>query len=191
LKILDIGCGHGGLHPFLKPIDASITGIDMAAEVLKVAEQQNPDVTYVPFDGGNIPFDAGSFDAALMVCVMHHVPPSEWHRLLVETKRVLSPSGSLTIFEHNPLNPLTQLVVRSNVIDKDAVLLRRGHLIEMMRAADFAEVTSQYILLTPFEKSWARRLETTMKNMPLGAQYFVTGRVDASSQFSERARQAS
>jgi hypothetical protein len=108
--------------------------------------------------------------------VLHHVPPRKWADLLCETRRVLSPGGSLTVFEHNPLNPLTQLVVRTNVIDKDAVLLRRGHLMRLMAEAGFADLESRYILVTPFENAYARKLETALGSIPLGAQYYVTGR---------------
>jgi len=179
LSLLDVGCGHGAIHPYIKNSVGTLTGIDMAGEVIAMARKQNSGVSYSIFDGEHIPSPDHAYDAALMICVLHHVPPHKCADLLSETRRVLSPGGSLTVFEHNPLNPLTQLVVRTNVIDKDAVLLRRGHLMRLMAEAGFADLKSQYILVTPFENAYTRKLETAMGSIPLGAQYYVTGRQSA------------
>jgi ubiquinone/menaquinone biosynthesis C-methylase UbiE len=176
LSLLDVGCGHGVIHPYIKNSVGKLTGIDMAGEVIAMARKKNSGVSYSTFDGEHIPSPDHGYDAALMICVLHHVPPRKWADLLCETRRVLSPGGSLTVFEHNPLNPLTQLVVRTNVIDKDAVLLRRGHLVRLMAEAGFTDLESRYILVTPFENAYARKLETALGSIPLGAQYYVTGR---------------
>jgi SAM-dependent methyltransferase len=175
ISLLDIGCGHGAIHPFVASSTGKITGIDTAGEVIELAKKQNPANDYFVFDGARIAAADRSFDAALMICVMHHVPPPQWVGLLKEARRVLAPGGSLTVFEHNPLNPLTQYVVRSNVIDKDAMLLRKGLLERLMREAGFSTLESRFILLTPFDNPIARQIEKAMGAIPLGAQYYVSG----------------
>lgn len=66
-RILDVGCGDGSIAALLKKKrpDVSVTGIDvLARERSRIAVQT--------FDGAYIPFDAGSFDVALLCDVLHH-----------------------------------------------------------------------------------------------------------------------
>src|ERR1700680_3133656 len=44
-KLLDVGCGHGLIHPYLAG-SFVITGTDVAGEVLTIAAQQNSGVCY-------------------------------------------------------------------------------------------------------------------------------------------------
>jgi 2-polyprenyl-3-methyl-5-hydroxy-6-metoxy-1,4-benzoquinol methylase len=40
-KILDIGCGHGGMHPYLRSFGFEIVGTEVATEVLSRASSQS------------------------------------------------------------------------------------------------------------------------------------------------------
>jgi hypothetical protein len=64
--------------------------------------------------------------SALSFCVLHHVPPTQWVGFLCEMRRVVRPDGLVCLIEHDPLNPLTKLVVARCEFDRDAVLLRAG-----------------------------------------------------------------
>lgn len=80
--VLDIGCGDGALAASLmqRRNDIHITGVDVLLRPDAKIEVQ-------PFDGAHIPFDDGSFDAALFVDVLHHTDdPSV---LLSEARRVV------------------------------------------------------------------------------------------------------
>lgn len=170
--LLDVGCGHGLIHPHLKQ-DFAITGTDVAGEVLQQAAQQNPEVSYMPYDGVKLPFADGSFDLGLAICVMHHVPPAQWEGFLREMKRVVKPEGGVFIFEHNPLNPLTRYVVASSPLDEGVTLLSNSKLQKLMRAAGFGATHTEHILFTPFSQRFFRWLDRIMKWFPMGAQYFT------------------
>ncbi|WMT72576.1 class I SAM-dependent methyltransferase [Bradyrhizobium sp. Ash2021] len=58
LNILDIGCGNGAIHPFLKSsaLPVKVTGVEVAAQFLDMARQTNPDVDYDVYDGHRLMF---------------------------------------------------------------------------------------------------------------------------------------
>lgn len=175
-KILDVGCGHGYIHPNLRSFGFEVVGVEVATDVLPLARQANPDVTYLGYDGKTLPFAEHNFDVALAICVMHHVPPEQWANFSREMRRVLRPGGIVVIFEHNPLNPLTRYVVANNEIDSDAVLLSARTLRKLLRDADFSAVKSRNILFTPSSNPMLRALEEKISWCPFGAQYYAVGK---------------
>jgi SAM-dependent methyltransferase len=177
LDVLDVGCGNGGLHQFLRPAGISLTGIEVAPQFIEVARQANQDVAYDLYDGHQLPYSTGRFNAAFTVCVMHHVPPEQWLEFVVEMRRVVRPGGLVVIFEHNPYNPITAHIVRTCPIDRDAVLLKPAVLKSIMREGGLEKTTRQFILFTPFRNSLFRRLDRLLRWLPLGAQYVSFGRV--------------
>jgi ubiquinone/menaquinone biosynthesis C-methylase UbiE len=179
VPVLDIGCGHGLIHPFLidRPdLPIELTGIDMAESVVDVARASNPKVSYATYDGTKLPFDDASFSVAYAICVLHHVPPPQWESFLREMQRVVRPGGLVVIFEHNPLNPLTRRVVKSCALDEHAVLLRSGQLKRLLERVDFVDVSQRFILLTPIEGRAFQWLERKLGSLPLGAQHFAVAR---------------
>ncbi|MEP5151712.1 class I SAM-dependent methyltransferase, partial [Planktotalea sp.] len=125
LDILDIGCGHGLVHPYLLEARPSLRlrGVDNAADVIDEARKMNPNVLFDAYNGHRLPYDDRSFDVAFTICVMHHVLPEQRRNFMQEMARVLRPGGLCVVIEHNPLNPLTQYIVRTCPIDENAVIL--------------------------------------------------------------------
>ena len=175
LSLLDIGCGHGFIHKHLKEKNLKITGVEVADEVLTLAQQLNPDAAYIPYDGKKLPFPSEHFDVAITICVMHHVTPSQWQDFLAEMKRVIKKNGIAVVFEHNPYNPVTRHIVANNILDKDAVLLSSFKLKKMMHKAGFNAVQSRNILFTPFGNKLFRWLDKKLGYLPFGAQYYAVG----------------
>lgn len=176
-RLLDVGCGHGFIHPLLNKMGCKVVGVERAAEVLPLAQNANPAIDYFAYDGRKLPFAGQSFDVLLTICVMHHVPPQQWPAFLAEAKRVLRPGGRIIIFEHNPLNPLTRYVVSRNEIDADAVLLSHTRLSSLLKKSGFQGVRSRFILFTPFSQPFFRHAEVFLEWLPFGAQYYATGTV--------------
>lgn len=175
-SLLDIGCGHGLIHTHLANSNLDIMGVEIADEVLDLARKVNPGVKYLSHDGKTLPFEAAQFDIAITICVMHHVPPTEWQSFLNEMKRVLKPGGIAVIFEHNPYNPVTRHIVKNNILDKDAVLLSSPRIKKLMRSTGFDQVETKNILFTPFAHPFFRWLDRTLGFIPFGAQYYAIGR---------------
>ena len=183
LDVLDIGCGHGHIHPYLvqSNVRMNLSAVDVAASVVEEARLTNPTVNYQSYEGERLPYDDASFDAAFTIAVMHHVPPAQWPAFLQEMRRVVRPGGLIAIFEHNPINPLTQWIVRTCPIDENAVLLWSGQLSRLVAQGGFVDVTSRYILFTPLDGPRYRAFDKAIGWLPLGAQYYVSARAPKSS----------
>lgn len=175
-RVLDVGCGHGLIHPYLAEQGFDVVGVDVATEVLDLAREANPGVTYQGFDGTKLPFDTATFDVAVAICVMHHVPPAQWPEFLREMRRVVKPGGIAIVFEHNPYNPLTRYVVASNEMDRGVKLLSSSHLQKLMRDVGLG-ARDRFILFTPFAHPFFRWLDGKLGWCPMGAQYYVAAKV--------------
>ncbi len=176
ISVLDVGCGHGLIHPYLLEQHGSklkLFGVDVASSVIDVAMTNNPNVSYQAYDGISLPYAENTFDITFAICVMHHVPPKEWTNFLKEMKRVVKPNGLVVIFEHNPINPVTRQIVKNCPLDKDAVLIRSKLMTNLMHQSGLRMIKRNYILFTPFDKSFFRKLDNKLRWLPLGAQYYT------------------
>jgi ubiquinone/menaquinone biosynthesis C-methylase UbiE len=183
VEILDVGCGSGSIHPLLleRCPKLLLRGIDVASTSVEIARRAHPKVHYDVYDGAKLPYGTGHFDAAYTICVLHHVPPAERAVFMAEMRRVVRPGGMVGVIEHNPFNPLTQLLVNTCPFDRNAKLLRAAELKKLMRGAGLQEIKSRFIQFTPFAGSFFKRFDRWMGWLPFGAQYLTTARNPAAS----------
>src|ERR1043166_496192 len=174
---LDVGCGIGVLHRYIRDRFARLCAVDVSTGCLEQAARANSGVEYRAYSGAELPFASGEFDFAFAICVLHHVPPEEWLGFIREMARVIRPGGVVCIIEHNPLNPLTQLSVRRCEFDRDAVLLPAWRTARLMANAGLREIDNRYFLLLPSAAAPARAIERGLTRVPLGAQYITCGGV--------------
>jgi len=174
--LLDVGCGIATLHPYLRGLFDHVSGVDVSAPCIAEAAQRCPDNSYrIAAPGAPLP--GGPYDVTLAVCTLHHVPPAQWRAFVADMVRVTRPGGLVAIIEHNPLNPLTRLAVHRCPFDADAVLLRAGATEALLREADARAIETRFFLLLPSKARLARRCETLVGALPLGAQYLTSARV--------------
>jgi len=176
---LDIGCGVGVMHPLLLGRVGRLSGVDVSEDAIRDAAAANAQVHYEVQRDDALPFADASFDVCSTVCVMHHVPPPDWEAFVAEAFRVTRPGGLFAVYEHNPINPLTRVAVWRCPFDHDAVLLKPRRTKELLRAAGFEIVESRYLFFAPFDAAWARRIDNSLRWLPLGAQYVVCARKPA------------
>ncbi len=175
VRLLDIGCGTGGSHPLIKDKLASLCATDVSAASVAQAASTNTGIDYRAYDGTRLPYDDNQFDAAMTICVMHHVPPPQWPGFAAEMKRIVRPGGLALVFEHNPLNPLTRRAVSNCEFDADAVLLGQRRTRALLAGAGFADVRSRAILSIPSFGPRTRALDFALGRLSLGAQYVASG----------------
>ncbi|QPC87433.1 methyltransferase domain-containing protein [Mesorhizobium sp. NBSH29] len=175
LSVLDVGCGVGNYHPLVSGRLAQLTGVDPSVECLDEAKARNSLVAYKASDGLTLPFEDNVFDAAFAICVMHHVPPEQWALFVAEMARVVRKGGAVLVFEHNPLNPLTQRIVSRCPFDEDATLLRKKRVTAYFDEAGLSDISGHYILTVPSVEGPLRWIDDRLSSLPTGAQYFVSG----------------
>lgn len=176
LKVLDFGSGIGNSVPYVRQhiFNSRLTCLDLSERSLEVAEKRFPGwADYVHFDGSNIPFPPDHFDVAYAMCVFHHIDHQEHVPLLRKLHRAIRPGGSLFIFEHNPLNPLTVRVVNTCAFDENAQLIRGAEMKRRVLRAGFARANTKYRVFFPNFLRGMRPLEGALAWLPLGGQYFV------------------
>lgn len=173
--ILDFGAGIGLSQKYLheKFPESDYFATDTSEQSLNLLRARYPGVTTKEtqkvFDE-----DLNTYDLIFVSCVFHHIAPKSRENVLKSLIKCLSPKGSLIIFEHNPFNPLTQLIVKTSPIDKGVKLLRMSELLQMCK--QFKNISSEgaYTVFFPsFLKSLRRYEKKHLKHVMLGAQYYI------------------
>ena len=166
--LLDVGCADGHLRRRLGG-SVGYTGLDFPGTATDLYGTR-PGVFG---DAQRLPFADGTFDCVFSACVFHHIDAAEHVGLLAELRRVLRPGGLITIFEHNPLNPLTVRAVNTCPFDENAVLMRAATLRDRFAQAGFAHPRVRFRIFFPRALRALRPLEPWLAWLPLGAQYSV------------------
>jgi len=167
---LDVGCGQGELLKLGSGHFRARYGCDPSEGMLSAA---NSDFEVRAQKAAtSIPFDSSAFDLVTAVCVYHHVPPADRVALTTEVRRVLKPGGMFVMIEHNPLNPVTKLVVSRVPLDIDAQLLSAHAARSLSSAAGLKPFLTEYFLYFP-KSIYAKlgRIENLLGWLPLGGQY--------------------
>ena len=97
--ILDIGCGTGVLARSLAKLGAVVTGIDPSSEALVRARETAPAATFHEAPAQALPFASETFDGAVFLNALHHVPEPAMADALREALRVTRPGGAVVIVE--------------------------------------------------------------------------------------------
>lgn len=176
LSALDVGCGVGLTDAYLTGSFRELHGVDISEKVVRQAKKNTPGVHYKVYDGRRLPYRDKCFDVTFAICVLHHVPPGYYNAFVKEMSRVTRPGGLVIVYEHNPLNPLTLRAVNNCVMDDEAILLRRRKVGRLLERRCSALLEKKYILFTPWQGRFFRRLDDALAWLPLGAQYVVVAR---------------
>ncbi|WP_267549060.1 class I SAM-dependent methyltransferase [Rhizobium rhizogenes] len=102
LRVLDAGCGGGAHAAALVDGGAILTGIDLSAGLLEIAQHRLEGRAQLLLADLNepLPFDDSAFDLVIASLVMHYLP--EWSLPLSQFNRVLSQGGRLVFSTHHP-----------------------------------------------------------------------------------------
>lgn len=100
-RILEIGCGEGQLISLLaaRLPEANIVGIDINDRVGRMYTGPRTRVTFANTDATTfLESKPGPFDLVILCDVMHHIPSQE-HRKVLETARLLVSSGGVLLLK--------------------------------------------------------------------------------------------
>lgn len=174
LEWLDVGCGQGELLTIAGPNFSRAVGCDPSRQMIasrasaQIVEQSQPT---------DLPFPNCSFDFITAVCVYHHVHGTDRQQLTSSIYRVLKPGGLFCMIEHNPWNPITQMIVKRCPVDVDAELLTTSTAERLMRAVNLEIVETAYFLYVPGGVCpFIGTIEKPLRKLPMGGQFAVFGR---------------
>ncbi len=106
-NVLDVACGTGDMAVSLVERGCTVTGVDISEEMLAIARQKAPMVTFMIVDAEHLPFPDASFDAVTCAFGVRNFVHLE--QGLSEMLRVLKPGGQLVILElATPDSPLVK-----------------------------------------------------------------------------------
>lgn len=164
--VLVLGVGTGLDLPHLPPQHRYV-GLDLTAAMLMRARRRTAGlhVAVLRGDAQRLPFQDGSFDAAVLHLILAVVPAPTL--CLAEAARVLRPGGQLLIFDKflrrgeggwkRLLNPLTRRVAtRLDVVFEDVLDTVSG----LKLTADEAALVSGWFRLIRLEKSAVGEIQT-------------------------------
>jgi SAM-dependent methyltransferase len=172
--VLDYGCGTGGTSPELVEHLAAqmVVGVDASRQSLDIARKVHADPR-LQFKTMSEIEPSGQFDVAYCNGVFHHVEPEQRLDALGYVHRSLSAGGYFGLWENNPWNPGTRLVMRRIPFDRDAKLLSPPHARRLLTRAGFDVLRTDFLFLFPRVLSALRPLEGRLARLPAGAQYMV------------------
>lgn len=176
LDALDIGCGVGLTDSYLVQTFRRLHGVDVSAPLVERAIRTNPGVEYAVYSGDRLPYPDASFDVVFAICVLHHVELGDQMSLVNEFARVTRPGGVALVYEHNPFNPITRLVVSRCRFDEGVVLLYPSGTRRLLTEAGFVAAQTRHIIFSPVRPRLIESAERALGVVPLGAQYVAIAR---------------
>lgn len=177
IKFLDFGCGIGRSVDYLKKFpNISIYGIDVSEGEINVARKNSKglkNVKFSSFDGVNIPFKE-KFDVIFVANVFHHIKRNNQQKVMKKIAQSLTDGGYLFIFEHNPLNPMTQWIYYKNdyQFDKNSNLLSPMHTKTLLKKSGLFKNTVNFKIFFPRSFSNFIKYEKYLSKVPFGAHYY-------------------
>jgi len=105
IRLLDVGCGRGGVLEQIAELGAQATGIDPDARSL--IEHRLPQLPRAAATVDAIPFPAASFELVICSWVLEHLPRPA--AAFAEIARVLTPQGHFIALAPNAWHPVTLL----------------------------------------------------------------------------------
>jgi len=173
-QILDFGCGIGSAAPFLiESFDPdSITGVDVSEMSLAAARKINGSdrASFFSFDEYE---PDGLADLAFCNGVFHHIPVKDRAAAVSYVYRSLKAGGLFALWENNPWNPGTRLVMSRIPFDRDAVTLSSIETRRMLVEAGFEIIRTDFLFIFPGVLRRLRVIEPWIASLPFGAQYQV------------------
>ena len=173
--IFDFGCGIGNSIPYMRKYfkESHLICGDVSERSIEIAKQRFPgNETYNLIDE-KIHLSNQSQDIVFTACVFHHIDENDHVFWLNELRRITKNGGIITIFEHNPYNPLTLKVVKDCPFDVNAKLISSKNLIEKVEKAGWTFIKLDYKLFFPAFLKYFRRYESKLANIPIGGQYML------------------
>jgi trans-aconitate methyltransferase len=153
---------------------AEYTGVDPSKDsVIKARSRFQNKAAFQEYESHE--WESCRYDLIFSAGVFHHIPHIEHAKIIKKLSSLLNPGGKLVIWEHNPLNPVTQKIVRDCPIDEDAVLVSSKNIKKHFERVSLSNIKISYTSFFPQFLSTLNFMDPYIGWIPLGGQYLVTG----------------
>jgi len=180
-RVADFGCGVGNSTPHFRRHfpQAELLGLDVSdASIVRAREVHGDASKFLLLDEAR---GAGERDLVYCNGVFHHIAPGDRGEWALRVREMLMPGGFFAVWENNPWNPGTRMVMRRIPFDRDAIPLASGEARAMLVQSGFEIVGTRFRFYFPKMLSAFRPFERFGERVPLGAQYCVLARKPANS----------
>jgi len=174
-RVLDFGCGIGRTTAQLARTfpDAELVGVDTSRQAVAAAQVSHGSAR-IRFRCDPDWSEPPSFDLCHTSGVFHHIRPADRPAALAAIHRALAPGGYFALFENNPWNPGTRLVMKRIPFDRDAEPFSAREARRLLRQAGFAAPgQARFLFYFPRSLAFLRFSEPWLVRLPLGAQYWL------------------
>jgi SAM-dependent methyltransferase len=171
-RVLDFGCGLGHSTPVLGEAfpDSEILGVDTSCQAIAFARRRYgservqfvTDLDALPLDAVDVAYTNGTF---------HHISERERPEIVGAIASRLAPGGLLVLWENNPWNPGTRLVMRRIPFGRDAETLSCRVGAALLAGAGLLLRRCSSHFYFPSWLRWLRPAESCLERLPFGAQY--------------------
>ncbi|HTF35304.1 MAG TPA: class I SAM-dependent methyltransferase [Myxococcota bacterium] len=175
-RIIDYGCGVGDVTALIAEMfsGAEVLGLDPSPRCIERArsEYTAPRISFATLEGFGSTI-AGTADLIHMNGVVHHVPSNQRPQLFAAVAALVAPEGMAAVFENNPWNPGTRMVMARIPFDRGTRSVGPQEIRRRLRSASLKPIETGYLFYFPRPLRFFRPLEPLLLRVPLGAQYSV------------------
>lgn len=135
---VDLGCGPGQIARYLRDRNINVMGVDLSAQMIEVARQLNPDISFT--QGNMLELDEAdaSWGGIAAFYSIIHIPRAQVIDALRELKRVLVPNGVLLLALHRGEETLCPDNMWGKPVSMDFNFFERAEIENSLRQAGFA-----------------------------------------------------
>jgi SAM-dependent methyltransferase len=171
-RIVDFGCGLGHTTPYLLDAfpEAMVVGVDTSRGAIMSAQRRygSAQASFTTEQCGD-----ATIDLVYTNGTFHHIESADRGEALRRIRASLAPGGLFALWENNPWNPGTRLVMSRIPFDRDAKTLSPPVAMDLVNRAGFTVVGVTSYFYFPSWLKPLRPLERWLRTIPLGAQYCV------------------
>lgn len=172
--VIDYGCGVGDVTVLLAAIfpEAHVLGVDPSRRFVEQARAslRSERVDFLPLEGYGA-LAAPPADLVHLNGVVHHVPPDERSDFFRALHACVAPGGLVALFDNNPWNPGTHLVMRRIPFDRGLLPVPAGRVVRHLESVGLRVLRRSHLFYFPRSLRFLRPLERGLESLPFGAQY--------------------
>ncbi len=173
-SVIDYGCGVGDVTRLLAEVfpRARVLGVDPSKTFVEEARRAHGSsrIDFAPLQGFE-PLAALAADLVHLNGVVHHVPRRDRGAFFTALAACVRPGGLVALFDNNPWNPGTHLVMRRIPFDRGVHPVRAGDVARRLEVAGLSVLELRYLFYFPASLRALRPAERWLERAPFGAQY--------------------